>query len=257
MPTYSSHTIELLDGVEIFYTDSGAPQKDPYTYTTMLMLHGTGFNGESMNRLHDHAHTHNLRIILWNRRDYRGSTPYTDIELEDLRTGNKLHFDKQALQIASFFEHLIDVERIPMLSADRKRGGIILGGWSMGVATGLALLAAQDVLPKNSDLYAKIEPYFKGIVLYDPPSLAFGVTVPDEFYKPFSDPDLTTLGQIFDNFKLWVSSYSKHPDLATGTAAGISYSEKRTERCTVESWSEEEKERFFEENAAARSELPW
>ncbi|KAJ7058714.1 hypothetical protein C8F01DRAFT_1255130 [Mycena amicta] len=214
-----------------------------------------------MHRRHDHAHTHNLRVILWNRREYRGSTPYSDTELLELAAGKQSPLDKHAMELAWFFEHLIDVENIPQLSVDRKHGGIILVGWSFGVATVLTLLAAQEVLPKHSQLYAKIEQYFKGVVLYggyiNTHPAALGLPVPDDFYDPLSDPDCPTTEGKFENFKFWVSSYGKHPDLASRTRAGISCRVKRTERCTVESWTEEETLRYVEKAAAARSEFAW
>lgn len=40
---YNEYTVKLPDGVEIYYTDSGAPRSNDYT--TLVILHGSGFNG--------------------------------------------------------------------------------------------------------------------------------------------------------------------------------------------------------------------
>jgi hypothetical protein len=40
---YTEHTAILPDGIEIYYTDSGAPRSNDYT--TLVVLHGSGFNG--------------------------------------------------------------------------------------------------------------------------------------------------------------------------------------------------------------------
>jgi acetyl esterase/lipase len=40
---YTERTITLPDGIEIFYTDSGAPNSDDYA--TLIILHGSAYNG--------------------------------------------------------------------------------------------------------------------------------------------------------------------------------------------------------------------
>jgi hypothetical protein len=60
---------------------------------------------------------------------------------------------------------------------------------------------------------------------------------------------------MYDNFQHWVSSYYKHPDIASGKPSGMSF-EKRTEKRTVSSWTEEQKEKYFDKLAAVRTELP-
>jgi pimeloyl-ACP methyl ester carboxylesterase len=114
--------------------------------------------------LHKYAHQNDLRVILWNRRDYRGSTKYTDAELEDLKEGRKVFQDRLAIQLAWFLEHFIKQKGTPKLSADRKSGGFILMGWSLGNVTTLSLLSDPDAIPKP--LYEIVEPYLMSIVLY-------------------------------------------------------------------------------------------
>ncbi|KAF8148346.1 hypothetical protein K438DRAFT_1625545, partial [Mycena galopus ATCC 62051] len=240
------------------YTDSGAPKT--VDYTTIVILHGSGFNGGTWRHygfvlLHEHAHLNNLRVVIWNRRNYRGSTKYTDAELEDLKAGRKIFLDRFALQTAWFFEHFIKNEQTPPVSPDRKAGGFILMGWSYGVATTLSLLSDPSVLPKS--LYNTIMPYLMSLVLYDPPYLGLGYSPPEEknFYNPFADPDYRTPEEKYVNFQHWASSYYDHPDITLGHASGISYV-KRTTKRTYETWTDAQKKAYFDTEAAARTELP-
>ncbi|KAJ6472856.1 hypothetical protein C8R47DRAFT_1053923 [Mycena vitilis] len=252
MASYSEHTAELPDGIELCYTDSGPPKS---SYSTLVILHGSAFNGDGFSPLHEHAQENSLRVIALNRRDYRGSTKYTDTELEDLTAGRKVFQDRLALQLAWFLKYLIDHEGIPTVSRASKSRGFILMGWSFGNATLLSLFSDPTVIPKA--LYATIEPYLLSIVLYDPPYSALGYPEPpdEDFYNPFTDPDYRTGEEIYENFEHWVSSYFTHPDIACGKASGISYA-KRTEKRTISNWTEEEKERYVDKLAAVRSEFP-
>jgi len=194
-------------------------------------------------------------VILWNRRDYRGSTKYTDAELEDLKAGRKVFQDRLAIQLAWFLEHFINHENTPKLSLDRKSGGFIVLGWSFGNATTLSLFADPAVIPKA--LYDTIEPYVMSLVLYDPPYTALGYELPgqESVYDPWSDPDYPTPEGMYDNFQHWVSSYYKHPDIASGKPSGMSF-EKRTAKRTYATWTDEQKEKYFDKEAAVRCELP-
>ncbi|KAJ7179679.1 hypothetical protein C8R46DRAFT_887763 [Mycena filopes] len=250
---YTDHTFKASDGIEIFYTDSGAPST--VDYTTLVVLHGSAFNGDGLVGLHEHAHKNNLRVVLWNRRDYRGSTKYTDAELKDLHEGRKVFQDRLALQLAEFFQYFIKHENTPALTADRKAGGFILMGWSFGNATTLSLLSDSAVIPKG--IYNMIEPYIMSLVMYDPPYTALGYILPDQekYYDPWTDPDYPTPEQLYDNFQQWVSSYYTHKNIGSGNREEMSF-EKRTEKRTVAGWTEEQKEKYFDKVAAVRTELP-
>ncbi|KAJ7773854.1 hypothetical protein B0H16DRAFT_1304083 [Mycena metata] len=250
---YSEKTLKLPDGVEIRYTDSGAPNTSDYT--TMVVIHGTGFNGYSMVQLHEYAPKHNLRTILCNRRHYHGTTKYSEEELSELKAGSKCIQDKLGLQTAWFLEHFVKNEGITKVTADRRGGGVILMGWSFGNATTLAILADPEVIPRP--VYETIEPYLRSLVLYDPPGLAMGYpsTVIEEGYNPLADPSCTTPTEVFENFQKWVSSYFKHPDIGGGLASGLSF-EKCTDRKTIDQWTLEEKAKFCEEDGAAHSDIP-
>ncbi|KAJ7671871.1 hypothetical protein B0H17DRAFT_192843 [Mycena rosella] len=266
---YTEHTLKLPDGIEILYTDSGAPQTADYT--TLVIIHGTGFNAcmcsssydvisfigcslDGFVRLQEHAHKHNLRIVAWNRRGYHGSTKYTDEELADLKAGRKIFLDRLAVQTAWFLEHFIKHEKTPKATADRAAGGFILLGWSFGNVTALALFADPAVIPKA--LYETVEPHLRSLVLYDPPFQALGYPhpMPTGVYDPFKDPECTTPEELYENFKQWVASYYKHPDIATGHPSGMSF-EKRTDKRTISQWTEEEKTTYCDTISAIGPDL--
>ncbi|KAJ7605120.1 hypothetical protein DFH06DRAFT_1385405 [Mycena polygramma] len=253
MTTFTEHTVKLPDGIELYYTDSQAPSSS--SYTTLVVLHGSAFTGDGFVPLHEHARQHNLRVITLNRRDYRGSTKYTNAELEDLKGGRKIFQDRLAMQLAWFLEHLINHEGISKVSWKCKSGGLILVAWSFGNATMLSLFSDPIVIPNA--LYETIEPYLLSVVLYEPayPALGYAEPPDERFYKPFADPDYPAGDPFYSNIQHWSSSYYTHPDIASGKASGISYA-KRTEKCTVSSWTEEEKKRYFDQMAAVRSEFP-
>jgi predicted alpha/beta-fold hydrolase len=127
--------IKLPDGIEIFYNDSG-PVPGSEDYTTLVTLHGSGFNG-GFQPMINCAQSKNFRVINWNRRHYHGTTPYSEEELDDLRNGRKVFFDKHAAQLAWFLEYLVKVEQVPKPDTEAKTGGIVVMGWSFGNTTTL------------------------------------------------------------------------------------------------------------------------
>ncbi|KAJ7238346.1 Alpha/Beta hydrolase protein [Mycena haematopus] len=256
MAQYTEHTCTLSDGVNIFFTDSGAPAAADYT--TLVVFHGTGFNGFSLTPLHQHAHQHNFRTILCNRRGYYGSTQYTDDEIAELHEGDKAFQDRLALQIARLLEYFIEHQHTPRPTDDGKKGGFILMGWSFGGASALALLSDPAAIP--GQLYETIEPYLRSLVLYDPPFEALGHSPPPlpELYNAFADPAYTTFDAKFINFQYWISSYSKHPNIASGDAAGMFVAKPPadTANSTFGRWTDEEKARYTDKAAAIRVDLP-
>ncbi|KAJ7447873.1 Alpha/Beta hydrolase protein [Mycena galericulata] len=239
---YTEHTLKLPDGVEILYTDSGAPGTSDYT--TLVVLHGTAFNGYGFVRLHEYASKYNMRVILCNRRGYHGSTKFSEGEVAEMRAAPKAFQDRVALQLAWFLQHFVKEERIPKATLDNANrnlgGGIVLMGWSFGNATSLALLADPGVIPK--DVYGVIEPYLRTLVVYgacffseffgstdgkllcvDPPDAVLAYSDPkiDGVYHPFADPEYTTFEEKFDAFLVWVSSYHQHPNLAARDPSGL------------------------------------
>ncbi|KAF8904870.1 hypothetical protein CPB85DRAFT_1563892 [Mucidula mucida] len=115
------------------------------------------------------------------------------------------------------------------------------------------MLAYPDLIPK--ELYSAIEPYYKQMIFYDAPHLAFGYDQPPEGYNPFTDPDLKLPEEVFANFGVWVSSYYDHPDLASRTRKGLDFS-KRGPKITLDNMTPEDTKDNFDGDAAGRMEVP-
>src|ERR1700734_4186284 len=97
-------TAPVDTNVELFFTmtDSG-PVAGSTNYTTLVIYHGTAFNGskrflsysaressltrslDSLLKLVPFAAPDNIRLVIVNRRRYAGSTKYTDTEMQELR----------------------------------------------------------------------------------------------------------------------------------------------------------------------------
>jgi pimeloyl-ACP methyl ester carboxylesterase len=247
--------LKLPDGIEIFYNDSG-PVPGSEDYTTLVTLHGSGFNGEGFQPMINCAHSKNFRVINWNRRHYRGTTPYSEEELDDLKKGCKAFFDKHAAQIAWFLAHLVQVEQVPKPDPEAKTGGIVVMGWSFGNATSLTILSDPNAIEKS--VYETIEPYLRSVFLYDPPFIALGIQEPDHpVYHPWHDTEHGTPEEGAKAFERWVSSYYTHPGiyLPEYKSSGLNYG-KCTDHYTISGWSDEQRLAWFDGNATALTEIP-
>jgi hypothetical protein len=77
----------------------------------------------------------------------------------------------------------------------------------------------------------------------------------ENVYDPWNDSDYLTPEQKYNNFQHWVSSYYDHPDVASGKPSGLSV-EKRTDKRTYATWTEEQRAAYCDIAAAVRSEHP-
>ncbi|KAG7087823.1 hypothetical protein E1B28_013762 [Marasmius oreades] len=252
---FTHHTYTLSDNIQIFFTDSGPPP-DSDDYTTLVILHGSGFNGFGFEKFHIVAHSLNLRTVIWNRRGYPGSTPYTDLELGDLKQGRKIFMERIGRQLGEFLKQFIKKENIPKATRDRTAGGIALMGWSMGNSSIMALFSDPKLVPHKT--YLKLEPYVKDLVLYEPPSLCFAYPLPQdvETYTPLTDPELKTPDALYESFVHWVTSFYDHQDLKSADVFSMGTLTKRSSDATVTKWTHEEFERYTNKDAFMRTELP-
>ncbi|KAF9062032.1 hypothetical protein BDP27DRAFT_1300589 [Rhodocollybia butyracea] len=191
-------TYSLSRGIELSFTDSGAPPNS-VDYTTLLVVHGTAFNAYQFHKLHSYAHALNLRTILLHRRDYVGSTPYSLTELEEISEAKKVFWERLSAQLAEFVVMLIQKEGIPRLTQSTEsrsegldlkgRGGVAIMGWSFGCATVLSLFGVVKNPMISDKHYDLLQEYIGDFILYDPPHVAFGYPVPSDSpnYVPWED----------------------------------------------------------------------
>ncbi|KAK7037590.1 hypothetical protein VNI00_011082 [Paramarasmius palmivorus] len=262
LETFTSRTFTLSDGINIFFTDSGAPRNST-DYTTVLVLHGSAFNGHGFEKLHDYAHEYNIRTIVWNRRDYPGSTRYTNEELAELQQGKRVFIDRLGFQVADFIKQLIEKEKIPKATLDRKAGGVAIMGWSMGTATAMALFSDPSII--SPEVHDHLKEYVKDLILdvlitharkIDSPHLCFAYEIPEgeKIYDPWTDPNCTTPEELYQNFGFWVSSFYDHPDPLSGKLSDMDI-RTRTNEATLIKWTPEELSKYYTQDAAVRSEL--
>ncbi len=179
---FSSSTAKLVDGTVIFYTDSGPPPSSS-DYTALVIIHGTGFNGrgspstvhwqgqtngfiliDGFEHIHDLAHERNLRTVAINRREYPGSTPYGDEELDFMKKNPQAHLDSLAQFISLFLVAFIQGNSIPRANEDGTKGGLVALGWSTGCSMLVSMLSNPSAVSPQSRTI--LEPYLSNIILY-------------------------------------------------------------------------------------------
>ncbi|SJL09759.1 uncharacterized protein ARMOST_13140 [Armillaria ostoyae] len=238
-------------GTEYSFTDSG-PAAGSSDYTTLMIYHGTIFNGESFRKLFPLLNTtlENIRLIIVSRRSYGKSTKHTEAEIEKLAQGSSEFLEVLAQDVANFLIWIIGNLDIPKVDAGRKSGALAIMGWSAATSTTLALLGQPQAIPKES--YDKIEPYLRKLIIYDSPLMSFGYDFPPEPYNPFIDQaSFKSPQEWLDHLNIWLSSYYSHPDTSSRALSGLDTMSKRGDQTTIDRLTEEEKQTFIEVTAAA------
>ena len=187
---------------EFFYRDSGVPMVQDRPYTTIVAVHGLGWNSREgpkyalvyshyvlgchipdiFSRLLPLATASHVRLVILNRRGYYGSTPYSKEEIAGIAAAERdeahagttrldckhyLTFMQQrGAEIARFLSWFIDKEKIPPRSNDESgaNGGISLLGWALGNTTTLSLLALANTL--DPGLMKKLEKHLRKVVIF-------------------------------------------------------------------------------------------
>lgn len=94
-----------------------------------------------------------LRVVAINRRNYAGSTPFSQEDLTVIHNGTdtqKEEFLKaRGLEILNFMDIFVQQNDVPTILDDGK-GGIALLGWSLGNSFTLAAISHFDSLPTDA-----------------------------------------------------------------------------------------------------------
>ncbi|KAJ8507960.1 hypothetical protein ONZ45_g9717 [Pleurotus djamor] len=251
--SFTSTSLSLPDGNNIFYTDSG-PVPNSSDYTTIIIVHGSGFNSHSFEKVHGFSVSRNCRTVALNRRDYGGSTAYSVSELDDLTHGRPKFLHTAAITMAHFVACFVQENHLPLPSQTRTTGGVVVVGWSSGALPGMLWLEGTSGIPPMTCNI--LHRYVTRLVLFDPPFIALGLYLPklSITYDPWSDPDCKTPEQLFQNFKPWASSYYDIPKNWAGDLNAMDF-RKRTAHATTDKWTEDEHERYFDIVASLRSEI--
>ncbi|KAJ7577452.1 Alpha/Beta hydrolase protein [Mycena floridula] len=244
-------------GTSLFFTDSGAVA-DSHDYTTLFIFHGSAFNGHTFHKLLALGPPANVRLVIPNRRDYSGSTKYSDSELKELKCGSAAFLQRLACELAYFVDWFVEKNRIPPISIREnglKCGGIAIMGWSMGVGTTCSLLGQPDSV--SDATYSNLTPYIRQLInlALDAPFLSFGFSQP-EGYNPFTDPIFPSLEAVFANFSVWVSRYYDHPDFPKELDLTKPVDQPKQRKATYVAMTPKQREMLFDHIAAERMEFP-
>lgn len=134
-----------------------------YTYP-LLDISANHAGTDTFYKLIPLASADNTRLIIVDRREYKGSTKYTDADIDDLHAGRSIFMERIGQEIANFLLWIVDTQNTPRSGPGRRSGGLVVLGWSLGNATTLAFLGQTDAIPRAS--YGKLEPYLRHFILY-------------------------------------------------------------------------------------------
>ncbi|KAJ3871571.1 hypothetical protein F5051DRAFT_457042 [Lentinula edodes] len=211
MPTYT-----LSNNVQFFYEDTGAPGAQEYT--TFFVVHGHTYHSGLFKKLLQVAHSHSHRMIAVNRREYAGSTPYSEAELKVFAEGPDEERFKllitEGANLALLLDGLIDSLSLP------KNGDIAIVGWSLGNIFTIPLLASINTLPPQ--VRDRLGLHVKRTILWDAPSQPLGIESPPEAYNPLWDEELAPEARGVE-FGKWLTYYFVHGDLSNHDMKEFNY----------------------------------
>ncbi|TBU24601.1 Alpha/Beta hydrolase protein [Dichomitus squalens] len=209
------------------YHDTGSPEGSS-DFTTLVILHGHNWHGGTFSRLIPLAHRNNIRLVLLNRRDYPGSTPYTDEEramvakltpnadeeaLAQAREKFSIFLKDRAREVYDFLEDLVKRDNIPPSQRDLNTGGIVVAGWSLGALWTTSLLAYAPQFPVND---VDLSQYVRRVIVLDTGNIVMGYPRRSDMYTRAFDPRLS-LEERAASYDMWdralaISGYYPHGD---------------------------------------------
>ena len=108
-----------------------------------------------------------MRVIALNRRDYVGSTPFSEVELSMIRMNDvknlRAFLKDRGREILLFLIWLIEHKGIPR-AKEGGGGGLALLGWSLGNVTTLVMLAFLGEY--EEELVRKVQPWLTSFIIY-------------------------------------------------------------------------------------------
>ncbi|KAG6878161.1 hypothetical protein C0992_008538 [Termitomyces sp. T32_za158] len=185
------------------------------------------------------------RFVALNRRHYPGSTEYSSEELGIVMNGGTeeqkdAELQARGIEIGMFIDNLILRNNLSPMTQDRKDGGIILLGWSVGSAIALATISSTHALPY--DTRVRLGAHIKSVIVYgkyyffsnpsshgthdtytsDPAPIVLGLPTPDQNWTPLLDTYVPE-GLRLAAFGQWVTGYYDHGDLAKRDLSTLSW----------------------------------
>lgn len=102
-----------------------------------------------------------------NRRDYKGSTPFSDAELAQLNNGTDSQradfLTARGVELGVFIDQFIQQNSLPLPSTDGSTGGVAILGWSVGNVVTLSSIANFKAL--SSEAQSRLATYIRLLVM--------------------------------------------------------------------------------------------
>ncbi|GAA5831400.1 hypothetical protein JCM11251_004013 [Rhodosporidiobolus azoricus] len=214
-PTRTAH---LPNGVKLAYIDSYATISEadrPREYTTVIGLHGVGFNSAVWTPVLPHLPT-SLRFLAYNQRSYTGSSPAFESQEEG-------GIDATAAYLADLMEFVkFAVDELGVETVEE--GGIVLLGWSKGNVLSISLLSLLHLasipsatsfasfLPNDGTLphTSLLTTHLRSILLYEPAGSALGRPPTEDFMKAMAavlPPNKVSSEEFATAFAGWIGDY--------------------------------------------------
>ncbi|KAF9255226.1 hypothetical protein L218DRAFT_982382 [Marasmius fiardii PR-910] len=224
----NSIVVEETRNVCLSYVDSGPPQIDhPTPYTTIFGVHGWMFNGAVFKKLFPLCSQTNIRFVAINRRDYPGSTDFTDVELEvfepSTAADTEIEKEKQrsdflkarGMEFLNFVDTFIQKFKLPPvtqvggeLGTKKKCGGIAVLGWSLGHSVTFATLAHLEDAPK--EIQTRLAAYLRIHILLEPATVPIGSKPLPGAWAPTRDSPGITPASAIGLYMVLLSAYYLH-----------------------------------------------
>ncbi|KAJ7433448.1 hypothetical protein B0H11DRAFT_2296847 [Mycena galericulata] len=242
-------------GTVLTSTDSGAPAGSS-TYTTIFAVHGMAFNHGIFKKVQALCGSHNIRFVAVNRRDYGGSTRFSETERGVLTSATDeekaLFINSRGIEFATFIDKFNQKEHLPEISPNGDSGGFALLGWSAGnLVTAAALSNIEKLSPQTQELFKK---GLRAHIMHEPPSVAFGLPASPMTWSPYMDASVPA--KMHTRLATqWLTSYFDHGDF--NSEQGLNAIEYIVSSCrqapTIYSFSQSEFDQIIDESIA---ELP-
>jgi len=185
-------------------------------------------------------------VICLTRRDYPGSSPYTDEEIRIIRHGSHderaKFLNDQGVLIALFVDGIIQTLSLA------KAGGLAVIGWSLGNLFTLALRACIGDLPV--DTRHRLKSHMRSFILWDPPISSLGFTSPDP--PPRLSPD-----EFIATFPKSVSTHYKHVNLDSKDPSQLDKIGDPSRKSTIEAMTPEELSSSIDFTPCFNSDFPF
>ncbi|BGP05039.1 hypothetical protein JCM10049v2_000843 [Rhodotorula toruloides] len=212
----------ISDDLTLAYVDSwhGRAKGDlPERYTTVVGLHGVGFNSAVWTPLLP-ALPSSIRFLAYNQRSYARSSPAFDAT----QPGGTDATATYLCDLMEFLRFAVDELGVQGVDEETHEGGIVLLGWSKGTVLCFSLLSLIHLtsspsptsflahLPSSGLPHASLlRTHIRSLILFEPPGSALGRPPTSDYtnaMKAVSPPNSSTPTEFAEAFAGWIGMYA-------------------------------------------------